>query len=224
MFQRNKEAHPDLPSAHVSFIQALAYNERWGDALASCDEAIAHFPDEKAFYELKNAAYYNLKDYDALIANCQDMLRQFSGDKATCVTALSTIGDFRHEQGREKEAFQYYKKALKLDPDYAPALNNYAYYLALKGKKLELAYKMSKKTVEQEPDNPTYLDTVGWILHLLGRSDEAKAYFKHAMLYGGKESATCLAHYAVVLKALGEEELSKVYRAKAEACAKEGGE
>ena len=83
---------------------------------------------------------------------------------------------------------------------------------------------MSKKTVYKEPDNPTYLDTYGWILHLLGKDKEAKAQFKHAMLYGAKESATCLEHYAIVLEALGETDLAKVYRTQAENRKAEGKE
>ena len=70
---------------------------------------------------------------------------------------------------------------------------------------------MSKVTVEKEPDNATYLDTFGWILYLMGRPAEAKPYFKHAMLYGGKESAVILDHYAEVLYALKEYDLAFVY-------------
>ena len=40
---------------------------------------------------------------------------------------------------------------------------------------------------------------------------EAKPFFKHAMLYGGKDSVTVLDHYAEVLYALGEYDLAKVY-------------
>ena len=72
-----------------------------------------------------------------------------------------------------------------------------------------------EKTIEKEPDNATYLDTYGWILHLLGKDHEAKAVFKHAMIYGAKDSATSLEHYAEVLEALGETDLSKVYRTQA---------
>ena len=71
---------------------------------------------------------------------------------------------------------------------------------------------MSKKTVEAEPDNATYLDTFAWILHLMGKDLEAKPFFKHAMLYGGKESAVILRHYATVLEVLGEAETAQVYR------------
>ena len=224
VFGRNKDLHPDSPGARLTWIQTLAYNGRLDDAAAQCDSAIARFPREYAFYELKNAVLYNRQDEDGLLANCQAILDRFGDDRQTKVATLSTIGDILYQRGDDKEAFKYYKKVLKIDPDYAPALNNYAYYLSLKGKQLEKALKMSRKTVEQEPDNPTYLDTIGWILHLMGRSSEAKAYFKHAMLYGGKESATCLAHYAAVLKALGEEDLAKVYRNQAELRSKEGKE
>jgi tetratricopeptide (TPR) repeat protein len=104
---------------------------------------------------------------------------------------------------------------LKIDPNYNPVLNNYAYYLALENKSLKKAYKMSKKTIETEPDNATYLDTCAWILHLLERNEEAKAHLKHAMIYGGTEDKDILLHYAEVLDALGNKDLAKIYREQA---------
>ena len=91
-------------------------------------------------------------------------------------------------------------------------LNNYAYYLSLEGRKLRKALKMSRRTIELEPDNATYLDTYGWLLYLLHRPKEAKPYFKHAMLYGGKDSAVVLEHYSKVLEALGEQDLATYYK------------
>ena len=70
---------------------------------------------------------------------------------------------------------------------------------------------MSRAAVAAEPDNSTYLDTLGWILYLQGKPGEAKTYFKQAVIYGGKESATILSHYAEVLKALGETDLANLY-------------
>ena len=83
--------------------------------------------------------------------------------------------------------------------------------MCLEGKNLNKALKMSKKAVELEPDNASYLDTIGWILHLRGKNEDAKTYFKRAMIYGGKDSYECLNHYAQVLEALGETDLSKYY-------------
>ncbi|MBO7640447.1 MAG: tetratricopeptide repeat protein, partial [Bacteroidales bacterium] len=166
--------------------------------------------------EMQNMAYYNQKNYQAVLANGERMLAAAGADKEKQVVALSTIGDMYYNTGDKKNAYKTYEKALKINPDYAPVLNNYAWYLCQEGSRLKYAYKMSKKTVEQEPDNVTYLDTFGWILHLMGKDLEAKPFFKHAMLYGGKDSRTILLHYARVLEVLGEDDLALTYRNQAE--------
>lgn len=212
LLHKNMTLHPESLDATATYIQLLGYQKDW-DALDSvCDNALARFPKETVFLEMKNVACYNRKDWQGIINNNQRIIEIAQGDTSMTLPALSSIGDMYHELGNEKEAFKVYAKVLKINPDYAPALNNYAYFLALKGTKLKKACEMSRKTIEKEPDNPTYLDTYGWILHLLGRNQEAKTYFKHAMLYGAKESVTSLEHYAEVLEALGETDLAKVYR------------
>jgi hypothetical protein len=45
----------------------------------------------------------------------------------------------------------------------------------------------------------------------MGNPLEAKPFFKHAMLYGGKDSAVIMDHYAEVLFALKEYDLAMVY-------------
>ena len=70
---------------------------------------------------------------------------------------------------------------------------------------------MSRRTIESEPDNATYLDTYAWILYLMGKAEEAKPLFKRAMLYGGKDSAVVLDHYAEVLYELKEYDMAFIY-------------
>ena len=141
-------------------------------------------------------------------------------DNPKVLPALSTIGDCWHSLGNDKKAFKAYDKVLRINPEYLPVLNNYAYYLSLTGKKLKKAERMSRVTVEKEPDNATFLDTYAWILHLMGRDKDAKPFFKHAMIYGGKDSKVILSHYAEVLEALGEGDLAKYYKGLADS--KEG--
>lgn len=134
-----------------------------------------------------------------------------AGDKDMLLKTYSLLGDLSHLVGDVQGSYSYYKKALKINPDEIGVLNNYAYYLSLQRKDLKRAYNMSKKTIEAEPDNPTYLDTFGWILFLMDKPIEAKSTFKHAMLYGGKESAAILDHYAEVLYSLKEYDLAFIY-------------
>ena len=223
-FKKVMTEFPDNVGATASYIQTLLYTNDWDRVVSACDSAMVRFPQEAGFLEFANAAEFNRKNYPAVIENCVKMLRIAPTDSATFVTAWSTIGDMYHLLGDQSKAFKSYETALKVAPDNAPVLNNYAYYLSVEGKKLKKAYAMSKKTVEAEPDNATYLDTFGWILYLQGKALEAKPFFKHAMLYGGKDSATILDHYATVLEALGEKDLAKVYRQQAKNKASEGKE
>ena len=209
-FRESSDRYPESLSQAVSCIQLLGMAERWEEVR---DRSVAAFDrfQELGFMDYLNLADYNLKDYDAIISNCRYLIVRSKDNPDVQKSSWSQIGDMYHLKGDTKEAYKAYEKALKIDPGYAPVLNNYAYYLSGEGKKLKKAYAMSKKTVEAEPDNATYLDTFGWILHLQGKDLEAKPFFKHAMLYGGKDSAVMLDHYAEVLFALKEYDLAQVY-------------
>ena len=224
LLHKNMTLYPQSLGATGAYVQLLGLQKDWDALDTACDSALVRFPKETSFLDMKNVSCYNRKDWQGIIDNNKRIIEIAQGDTSVTIPALSSIGDMYHELGNEKEAFKVYAQVLKINPDYAPALNNYAYFLALKGSKLKKACAMSKKTIEKEPDNPTYLDTYGWILHLLGRNQEAKTQFKHAMLYGAKESVTSLEHYAVVLEALGETDLAKVYRTLAENRKAEGKE
>lgn len=134
-----------------------------------------------------------------------------AGDNQSLAQAYNIMGDIYHNEGNTRACFRAYDKALKADPDCLPVLNNYAYYLSQRKRQLRKALAMSARTIELSPDNATYLDTYGWILFLLRRPAEAKPHFKRAMLYGGKDSAVVLEHFAQVLRALKEYDLAIYY-------------
>ena len=220
-FKKAADLYPESLNQTVSCIQILMMAERWEEVRDRCIAAFDRF-QELGFMEYLNSANYYLKDYDAVIRNCRYLIAREPKNTELVKSSWAQIGDMYHLLGDSKAAFKAYDQALKLDPDYALVLNNYAYYLSEDGKQLKKALAMSKKTVEAEPDNATYLDTYGWILHLLGRDKDAKPYFKHAMLYGGKDSAVQLDHYAEVLYALGEYDLAQVYWSQAKSKNTEG--
>ena len=214
-FRKAAETYPESLGQTATYVQYLSLTKQWEPLREYSMDAYGRF-GELGFLDYANMAHYELKDYDAIIGNCQFLLNNYPRDRKLCLSAWSMMGDAYYAKGDSRQAFKAYEKALRLDHAYAPVLNNYAYYLSVEGKKLKKAYAMSKKTVEAEPDNATYLDTFAWILHLMGKDLEAKPFFKHAMLYGGKESAVILRHYATVLEALGEADTAKVYRNQAE--------
>ena len=209
---------------HPSDSSALRLAGSWFYGTERKEKGRAYFDRfVEAYPENLDAQYLKLQvlmDESAtareLIDQCEVIIRTGGEKNPRVMPALATIGDTYHKLGQEKNAFKAYDRALKADPEYLPVLNNYAYYLSLQKKKLKKAAAMSKKTVEKAPDNATYLDTYGWILYLQGKAQQAKPYFKHAMLYGGRDSKVILEHYATVLEALGENDLAKSFRMLAE--------
>ncbi|MFA6059781.1 MAG: tetratricopeptide repeat protein, partial [Taibaiella sp.] len=74
-----------------------------------------------------------------------------------------------------------YRAALNLQPDNATALNNFSYYLSVRGENLEEAARMSEKSLKLRPNEATFLDTYGWILYKQGKFKEAKIYIQKAI-------------------------------------------
>lgn len=210
-FALNSETYPESISARASLVEFLMYAQKWEDLSVEGRKAFEDFPQESAFLEMASVGDFNLERYDDVMDICDRVLQVAPRDSSKTLRAWSTKADIYMKLGDSSKAYKAYDKALKINPDYVYALNNYAYYLSLEGKNLKKAYQMSKRTVEAEPDNATYLDTFGWILFLQGKALEAKPFFKKAMLYGGKESAVIMDHYAEVLYALKEYDLAFVY-------------
>ena len=213
LLKRNSDLYPDKFSTVFQYVVAIYQMEEWENLEEAATQALQKFPANADLTQLRGIARFQQKKNSEAIESYKEMEKMALANKDTAmlITAYSVLGDLHYEKKDSKNAFSYYKKALKINPNENGVLNNYAYYLALEGKNLKLAYEMSKKTIESEPDNPTYLDTFGWILFLMDKPLEAKAQFKHAMLYGGTGSAAILDHYAEVLFKLGEYDLAFIY-------------
>ena len=215
----NEDLRPEMKSNYLTVLMDnidASFYWVWGDTinrLVDLDREL--HPEDYDIQLLKLRMCYIKQDWQAVLDQCDVMadLAHAEGNNDHLAEALSIAGDVWYQQMEDrKKAYETYEQALKADPDRTSVLNNYAYYLSLEGKQLRKALKMSRRTVELEPDNATYLDTYGWLLYLLHRPKEAKPYFKHAMLYGGKDSAVILEHYSKVLEALGEDDLALYYK------------
>ena len=110
----------------------------------------------------------------------------------------SLLAECYHHLGNHQECFAYYDRFLALYPNDIPTLNNYAYYLAEQGQRLEEAERMSARTIQAEPNNATFLDTYAWVLHQMGRDTEALKYIKKAIANDKQDSATLRDHLKAI--------------------------
>ena len=216
---RSEDVRPELKSDYLTKLMDSIdspFYWAWGETinrLVDLDREM--HPEDHTIQMLQLRMCYIKQDWEAVLAQCKvlEELALAQGNDKHRGEALAIAGDLWYQEfGDKKKAYSIYEEALKADPDQASVLNNYAYYLSLDGRKLRKALEMSARAVELAPDNASYLDTYGWLLFLLKKPKEAKPVFKHAMLYGGKDSAVVLEHYSKVLEALGEKDLSIYYK------------
>lgn len=199
-------------SMSQSYIDLLLTKVQWKDIIKAIDSDAKYFKDKSKILYLKGYALFTEKRYDSSVETLKSALQYVSSsDTSFIVQIYTTLGDSYFSLERYSDTYKYYDKALEYYPDNVLILNNYAYYLSLRGDKLEEALSMSEKSIEKEPNNPTYLDTYAWILYKLGKFEEAKAIFRKAFIYEGANEPVILEHYGDVLYQLGEYSNAKIY-------------
>ena len=169
---------------------------------------IEHIPTAPQFYFYLGLAKFQQKKYGEALSIYEQGLANAEFQSPVIESDFyGQIGDIHHFLKNNDTAFENYEKALKLNPQNLPVLNNYSYYLSLERKSLDKAEQMSGITIKAEPTNPTYLDTYGWILFEQGAYTMAKIYIEKAIEYGKEDlTAEVLEHYGDVLAVTGEKE------------------
>ncbi len=174
---------PDNAGVRLQIIQNLWPKKDWDQIIELCKPAVQYNPDEMAFYYFMGLSYYQKDDED----NALDAFRRGvdeindQSNKEIVSDFYAIMGDILHKKGLDNDAFAAYDSCLQWKDDNIGALNNYAYFLSLKGNDLQKAEQMSYKTVKAEPTNPTYLDTYAWILFKQERFAEAQIYIDQAL-------------------------------------------
>ena len=201
-------AQPDDPSGYEQIIRITLADEDMETLKSITEEGIKNIPHEPQFYFYLGAAHYQQENYEEALSVFKEGLEHAVIENPLLESDFhGQIGDLNFFLGRKEEAFESYEKALQLNPQNLPVLNNYSYYLSLDKRDLDKAEMMSGITIKAEPMNPTYLDTYGWILFEQGSYIMAKIYLEKAVEYSGENpSAEVLEHYGDLLIKTGEEE------------------
>lgn len=146
------------------------------------ERALRLFPNQAQLHYLNGVAHSLKKDYSKAINAMEravDMMPE--ENKGDLAGMYSMLADAYYNMKDYEASDEYFEKSLKLAPDNASTLNNYAYYLSERGVRLEEAEKMSKRSLELSPELPTFLDTYGWILYKQGNYKKAKEYIEKAI-------------------------------------------
>lgn len=228
---------PPQMDYYMAVIDIETYLQRPDSVDRYVQRAVELFPGDPVLYIRKANRLYVKGDYDAAVEAFDEALKYADTDSLRG-QLWGFIGDTYHQisefaSGRSerpdsipeksrmgaraaaKRCYEAYETALRLYPDNASVLNNYAYYLSLEKRDLERALEMSSRAIALEEGNATFIDTYAWILYELGRYDEARTSMRQALSLDRTESAALPLHYGDILYALGEDFMAETYWRKA---------
>ena len=210
---------PENAGARLQLLGSYLRSKDWDSVIAICNEGSRYTPEEMAFYYYEGLAYYQKEDHEEALGSFQRGVAQVkeNSNKELVSDLYYFMGDLYHQKGQENKAFVCYDSCLQWKDDHVPCLNNYAYYLSVKGQDLHRAELMSYKTVKEEPQNATYLDTYAWILFMQERYAEAKIYIDQAVACDtdSVQSSVIIEHAGDIYYKNGEPETAISYWKKA---------
>ncbi|PRD47971.1 tetratricopeptide repeat protein [Sphingobacterium haloxyli] len=206
----------NLQEARSLFLTAVGINRAHIDAwrmlmnvemaLNEVDQAVNHGlealeanPNNPMLLYFTGLAYM-VKDDGDNARKFMEAALDNSGAENTYLQSLiyAGLGDLYHKLEMAEVSDVAYEEAIKLDSTNATAMNNYAYYLAERNEKLELAEKLSRQSNELEPGSSTFQDTYAWVLFKQENYKEALKWIEKAV-QGSSPSAVLYEHYGDIL-------------------------
>lgn len=178
----------------------------WKSMNDDSKKALAYFPEQPLIYILKSVGLLQEKKYNELLTVLDSGIVHAKKDPKILSQLYTYQAEAFYNLKRFNEAFDVFDKVVALDPENYMAMNNYAYYLSLKGERLSVAEQLSAKVIQANPDNATYLDTYAWVFFVKKDYSLAKFYMETAISKDTDSSAVLVEHYGDILFHLNEKE------------------
>ncbi|MFA9391440.1 MAG: tetratricopeptide repeat protein [Prolixibacteraceae bacterium] len=163
------------------------------------EKALEYFPSQPLLYVLNAIGNIQLKEYTTAIKSLETGIQYVADNKKLQAQFELYRAEAYYNTNESEKAFSSFEKVITIEPDNFMAMNNYAYYLSVRGEQLEKAELLSSKVVQANPDNATYLDTHAWVLFKKKEYRLAKFYMDTALQNGGDENAVVVEHYGDIL-------------------------
>lgn len=183
----------DFEAALTNYINAINYglkdkviyekvlninlvNDQLDEVLLYSKQAIDYFPFHPIFYYYRGLAFMYKEDYEDATKIIDQGLEYVIDEPLLKSEMYAILGDIYHKLGNNEVSDKNYDLALQINPDYIIVLNNYSYYLSLRGgeKNLLMAEGMIIKCLELTEESPqaSFLDTYAWILFQQGNESK----------------------------------------------------
>lgn len=186
---------PNDNSLRMTCLYHSLTHEDLDQALALCEEGLLYSPDQLEYYYYAGYAHsagnrnqeaiqilcQGASVFEEMLASQENAATGHAANLEEAARIYALLGDLHHDEGNNDLAYKAYERCLDLNPTDYECINNYAYYLALDGCRLDRAEELIRQAVEHSPDNCFYLDTYAWVLYARNEFTQARIYIDQAL-------------------------------------------
>lgn len=196
----------------IMLANAAALNE---ELIYISEKALELYPDSADIKFFRGIGLYQANEFNALIENFDGLGIDSYSSEEYASQARMLIAEAYYRIDDYEQSDSLFESLIREEPDNYMLLNNYSYYLAERGEKLEEAKAWSSDVVKNNPDNATFLDTHAWVLYKLEAYEEAEKYILFALDKGGENDPEVNEHAGDIQKALESYQIARSYYLKA---------
>ena len=178
-------------------------------------ELLNTYPDSADIRFFRGIGLYEEEMYRELIQNFDSITLDELSTPEYMSQARMLIAEAYYRMEEYPVSDSIFEMLIENEPENYTVLNNYSYYLAERGDKLEAAESWSQKAIRNNPDNATFLDTYAWVLFKMKKYEQAEEYILRAMEKGGENDPEINEHAGDIQAALESYTLARSYYLKA---------
>ena len=207
-----KDGNYQIYMQTIMLANAASMNE---ELIKITEQALLAFPDSADLRFFRGIGLYEEGRYEELVENFEKVpFDNYSRGEYT-MQANMLYAEALYRLQHYARSDSVFEQMIREDPGNYMVLNNYSYYLAERGEKLEKAREWSSQVIRNHPDNFTYLDTYAWVLYKIGHYEDAEKYILEALDKGGSNDPEVNEHAGDIQMALGSYEMAMSYYRKA---------
>lgn len=176
-------------------IAIQAKQKDWESLINTTESAMDVFPNQGVIFYYNGIAYAQKADYHEAKSSLTQALLMSGRDPGLKYNVLVQLGEVYHELANHQKSNEAFEKALEINANAFPALNQYAYFLALRKENLSEAIALIERAQTTRPNDFRGFHTKGLILLQQGDFTNAKEQLEIALTKeNGSENADLWEH------------------------------
>lgn len=189
------EKSPNNDALYTLLGDLQASEKNYPEAETSLQKTIALNPSNVAAFLLLEKVDVAMGSTDKALATAYHLIQQ----SPQSVQGYVLAADLENSSGNWQKAQELYQKALRVQPDDAPAANNLAYLMLEHGGNTNVALSLAQTARRAMPDSPMAADTLAWAYYQKGTYGMAADLLQEA-LQNNPDDALVHYHLGMVYK------------------------